>query len=402
MYRKTVQFIMLCLGLLGSALNAQEFKLFDRDVQVHGFATQGFIYTNHNNWLTMKTSEGSAAFTDFGGNISMQVSDKLRIGAQIYDRNLGQLDQWHPSLDWAYVDYRFKPWFGIRAGKVKTAFGLYNNTQDMEFLHTWALLPQSLYANDLRSETIAHTGGDAYGHVDIRKAGQLDYTVYGGKVPKDTRGGYYYGVIGWESQPGVTVQPTGFRQTEFGGDIRWTTPLKGLMVGFSAYAVDFVFHQIITTPDGAIPLETRPTVEHFTDYYAEYSIGRLRFDAEYKINPNTWVTNPAGVLPVITNEERDFFVSAAFRVNKWLEVGTYHSRYYPDYNQPHSPDTNHEFDQTVTARFDITRHMDLKVEEHFMDGYGSSLSFRGFYAQENPNGFQPKTRALVIRTGFNY
>jgi len=49
---------------------------------------------------------------------------------------------------------------GFRAGKVKTALGLYNDTQDAESLHTWALLPQALYPTDLRTSLIAHTGGD--------------------------------------------------------------------------------------------------------------------------------------------------------------------------------------------------------------------------------------------------
>jgi hypothetical protein len=35
-----------------------------------------------------------------GLNASSQLTDKFRIGAQVYDRNLGQLGQWHPSLDW--------------------------------------------------------------------------------------------------------------------------------------------------------------------------------------------------------------------------------------------------------------------------------------------------------------
>jgi hypothetical protein len=62
-------------------------------VEVHGFASQGFVYTNTNNWLTMNTVQGSAAFTDFGFNLSTSVTDKLRVGAQLYDRNLGQLTQ---------------------------------------------------------------------------------------------------------------------------------------------------------------------------------------------------------------------------------------------------------------------------------------------------------------------
>ena len=156
-------FVCLCAGQ--PTLHAQDFKVLDRKVQVHGFASQGFIYTNDNNWLTMNTSQGSAAFTDFGLNVSTSLTDKLLVGAQVYDRNLGQLGQYHPSLDWAVVDYRFKRWFGVRGGKVKTTLGLYNDTQDLDFLRPFALLPQSVYPTDLRDATIAHLGGDIYGRL---------------------------------------------------------------------------------------------------------------------------------------------------------------------------------------------------------------------------------------------
>ena len=133
MYRRTALLLSLCFCAARLSLQAQEFKLFDRQVQIHGFASQGFVHTNDNNWLTMNTSGiGSGEFTDFGANASVQITDKFRVGAQIYDRNLGQLGRWHPSLDWAYADYRFKPWFGLRGGKVKTAIGLYNDTQDLD------------------------------------------------------------------------------------------------------------------------------------------------------------------------------------------------------------------------------------------------------------------------------
>ena len=56
----------------------------------------------------MHSNRGSGAFTDFGFNVSTAISDKLRIGAQVYDRNLGNLGEWHPSLDWAVADYRFQ------------------------------------------------------------------------------------------------------------------------------------------------------------------------------------------------------------------------------------------------------------------------------------------------------
>ncbi|HZC22612.1 MAG TPA: hypothetical protein VE866_04675, partial [Candidatus Binatia bacterium] len=90
-------FTGLCTGPFGLA---QEFKIRDRTIQVHGFFSQGFVKTDENNWLTMNSSQGSGAITDMGLNASSQLTDKFRIGAQVYDRNLGQLGQWHPSLDW--------------------------------------------------------------------------------------------------------------------------------------------------------------------------------------------------------------------------------------------------------------------------------------------------------------
>ena len=110
---------ILCvwLGFVSLTTFAQDFTIFNRAVQVHGFATQGFIYTNHNEWLTMHTSQGSGAFTDFGVNMSTFVTDKLHVGGQLCDRNLGNLSEWHPSLDWVVVDYKVNQRFGLRAEK---------------------------------------------------------------------------------------------------------------------------------------------------------------------------------------------------------------------------------------------------------------------------------------------
>ncbi len=115
-------------------LSQFDFTLDGRQVQVHSFASQGFMYSNENNYLSAPTSNGTLALTDFGANISAQVTDKFRIGAQIYDYNLGDLGNWYPQLDWATGDYRFKDWLGVRAGKVKTVLGLFNDVQDMQFL----------------------------------------------------------------------------------------------------------------------------------------------------------------------------------------------------------------------------------------------------------------------------
>lgn len=192
------------------------FHLGNREVQVHSFATQGFLYSNQNNYLTTNTSRGSFAFTDFGANISTRLTDKFRVGAQVYFRNVGAMGDFHPQIDWAMGDYKFTSWFGIRAGRVKTALGLYNDIQDMDSLHTFALLPESIYPVDWRSATIAHNGGDVYGEISVKRVGAFSYTAYAGMRPQDSTQGYIYASKG-------TIRYTYLGGLQIGGDIHWTT-----------------------------------------------------------------------------------------------------------------------------------------------------------------------------------
>jgi len=65
------------------------------------------------------------------------------------------------------------------------------------------------------------------------------------------------------------------------------------------------------------------------------------------------------------------------------------------------PQANHIFDQTVTARFDINKWWNVKIEGHFINGFGDTYSAHGFYTRNNPDGLKPTTNIFVIRTGYN-
>ncbi len=260
-------------------LHAQgDWKVAGRDIQVHSFASQGFAYSSDNNYLTMKTSQGSAAFTDFGANVSTALTDRLRVGAQVYDRNVGQLGNWRPEVDWALADYRFKDWFGVRGGKVKTVLGLYNDTQDVEFLHTWALMPQSVYPVDVRGDSIAHLGGDIYGSIGVPKLGTFAYTLYGGKRPNDPEGGYLYGFStstrvtnpngSFAYVTSSTKDITYYGGPVFGADLRWTTPFKGLLLGASYMKQDITTTGQYTKPT-TIPYHLVTLNNPMTAFYLE-------------------------------------------------------------------------------------------------------------------------------------
>jgi hypothetical protein len=411
MLRSPVRPALFCLILAPLCLQAQEFKIDGREVQIHGFASQGFIYTDENNWLTMHTSQGSGAFTDFGANVSMQVTDKLRIGAQGYDRNLGNLGEWHPSVDWAVVDYRFRNWLGFRGGKVKTTLGLYNDTQDLDFLRTFALLPQSIYPTDVRDATIAHLGSDIYGTISLqRHLGDLSYTAYAGHRSDSLYDGYTYLASQYD------VHYSRYGGLQYGADLRWNTPLQGLLVGVSRMNEDLTGNATFISPydpsGGLVPYTDASKADWTNQFYGEFTTRKLRVDSEYRRSVHDDVIN-GGIL-LTASDIRGWYVSGTYHVVKRITLGSYYSHYsittgsggplaalFPAQTDISLP-ANHVYDKVITARVDLTRFWYLKIEGHFMNGYGESTYPDGFYPQVNPQGFQTDTNALVLKTGFNF
>jgi hypothetical protein len=386
--------LAITLASTSAFAQSSSFKVGDKEVQAHGSIQQGFVFSSGNNFLTMNTRDGSAAMTDAAFNLGSQISSKLRVGAQLYSRNIGDLGNGALQIDWAFADYKANSAFGVRAGKVKTTLGLYNDTQDMEFLHTWALLPQGVYPLDLRSVTIAHIGADAYGKLSLNKAGSLQYTVYGGVIQDDTKGGYRYGLEdqGMHFQGTIASKGVGF-------DTRWSAPVEGLTVGYSLLQAKKDLD--ITIPSLPVPLHVDVPVARIQALFGEMQRDRVRFAAEWRQESTETRLTPA-IGPDATMTSRGWFGSGSYRLNERLELGAYHSRYVQDITLTSDEDTNHISDNAIAARLDLNSFWHVKVEGHFIDGNGNISYARGFYLRSNPTGFQPETRMLVVRTGITF
>src|SRR3979409_563684 len=61
-----------------------------RDLQFHGFVSQGFLKTTANDYL-IDSSRGSSEFSEAGFNATAQLTDKLRVGLQIFAFELGPI-----------------------------------------------------------------------------------------------------------------------------------------------------------------------------------------------------------------------------------------------------------------------------------------------------------------------
>ena len=394
MYKTFWRTALAATLLMGSAW--AQVNVLGKDVQIHGFFQQGFALSSGNNFLTMRTRDGSWAMTDGGLNVATRLTSRLRVGAQAYSRNIGDLGNGQVQIDWAYADYKFSDMFGVRAGKVKTALGLFNDTQDMEFLYPFALLPQSVYPSDLRANTIAHLGGDIYGSIGLKKAGRVNYVLWAGRLPEDRRGGYYYG----SRDAGSPL--TNFAQSAKGADVKWATPLSGLTLGYSYfYTLRYANARLLTFRGRPIPggLPYRSDQDNTIHALsADYQRGGLRLSAEFWRNDGFGRFSGAPI-PASVQIPQSWYVMGSYRFNKRLEVGSYYSDFINNRTRDFTPDVGIR-GPVVSTRFDLTSRWHLKLEGHFLEGIGGNFSFRGFYPSTNPQGLQARTNLFVMRTGW--
>ena len=169
---KSAHFLLICLCYVSVEISAASFN-WDKEnkLQIHGFVSQSFIYTDKNNFLGDSSENGSLDFTELALNFSYRASDKLYVAGQLLSRRAGELDNGHLAVDFALLDYRFKDGvdyqFGVRAGRLKNALGFYNKTRDVPFTRPSIILPQSIYFDRTRDLAISSDGFQLYGHKNL-------------------------------------------------------------------------------------------------------------------------------------------------------------------------------------------------------------------------------------------
>jgi len=382
MTRRKILFFLICFwpGITILNLAAQDLD----NLQFHGFATQGFLYSSHNNYLTMKSSQGSLQWTEGALSVSDTLSDKLRVGMQIHMYEMGQFGGPNVLIDWASGDYKFDDRLGFRAGKVKVPFGLYNDSQDVDSLFLWVLLPQSLYPDDNRDYDLAELGGQVYGGLDLgAKAGRLLYAGHLGNNTLDSKGGYMQNLgdlgLTFTNAPGGRV---------YGGDIRWLTPVKGLTMGSSAasYQLDG------TGPQGTFHVPSSIALV----YYVQWDRGKLHLTGEYYRDPVTLMFNTPDGTILMPQDGRAWYPMIRYDLTKKFQVGTYYSNAFNKTADTSLPE-NYSRDWVLSGRYNFNSYFYGKIEGHFLHG-----TLMGYYQNTNPDGLQPKTSMLAARVGFAF
>jgi hypothetical protein len=349
-------------------------------IEIHAFVSQGFIKTTGNNYLAEDSKHGSFEFSEVGINFSKQLTDRMRVGMQLFTHDLGPLGNYRTRFDWFYLDYRFWDWLGLRAGRTKVPFGLYNETSDIDAARVPVLLPQSVYPVSNRDFLLAQTGAELYGIVPMGSAGSLEYRLYGGTVFYDT------------ADASTTLSNVRVPYI-VGARLMWQAPLEGLQLGGSAQKLRIDAES--TIPEAQIPpLQMAGELPaNFSNPVkiqlpallavasAEYSAHDLLLAAEY----SRWRVSleaPVALYNVPQFSSERFYVMAAYHVTSWFTPGLYYSVVFADASdrQGHKPPMNsvpgtaplgraaYQHDLALTVRYDLNSYWLLKLEGHYMHG----------------------------------
>lgn len=371
-WRAGIVFALLLFCVLAPisahAQSSPSLRLSPFGVDIHAFVGQGFLLTTDNNYLA-KSQHGSAEFTEIGLNVSKNVTDELRIGMQLFARDLGPRGDYRPQFDWAYLDYRLWNWLGIRAGRTKIPFGLYNEINDVDMARVPVLLPQAMYPIENRDALLSITGGELYGFVPLSILGELEYRLYGGTIFMETPR---------SNNPDVTVTDLHVPYVA-GGRLMWLTPLEGLQMGggLQVLRFDTEFTLSPTLRDGlvtagAVPQDfdgrvpTRIPLRLWITSI-EYAAHDLLLAAEYGRWHGEVQSDFVAVIPNSNNVNERFYGMASYQVSPWFAPGAYYSMFYFDAPDRKGRDA-YQHDWAATLRFDITQNWLLKLEGHLMRG----------------------------------
>lgn len=366
------------------------------EIHVHGFVSQGWFNTRHNNYLVQESRNGTAEFHEAAVSLQVQATERLRIGAQFLARDFGDTGNNVAKIDWAYGDYLWRDWFGLRIGKIKTKMGLYGEGRDIDMLRTTVLLPQSVYYEGHRDFLVGVEGAGVHGNVPLDDAGGVDYDLWAGTLNVMDPGDGFWGDVFTESGL-LSAEQLG---NHYGDDVRylgsvneavrfpwmmggsaiWNSPLEGTRTALTYITGRFTAGSrdafALRVDDPGDPLGWRHfeveqdysgRLNHLLVLSGELERGEWTFAGEYYQERLDGMTSEG------------FYVQSTLQSCDLLSLSGYFSRYLRDREDPEGDAFARrampEFlawqnDYCLATRFDVNPYWVMKFEYHVVDGLG--------------------------------
>jgi hypothetical protein len=382
--------LLAIAAFLGPVVWASEDPFAGLNLETHGYVSFGWLKSWENNWHG-ETLDGTSEFYEAAANVIARPFDRVRLGAQLFVRDLGVYGNGAVELDWAYADWRATDALGIQVGRVKFPYGLFNETLDVDAARSSVFLPRSLYPTRAREILLATDGAKAYGSLD-----SLDWAVYAGQRQLQEDGDFasYFAYV-FRLQ---AISDIG-SDLLLGGMVHWNTPVSGLATRLSLVWLSG-FHLSGTSAVAPVTLDLE-----IPDWYGLvasllYERGDTTVAMEYiRYYADRYVTTtPIGGGPTtrVTDRFRDdgLYLSATWHALPWLDL---YGALEGQWNEP----TDRWGDQYVQSAVMAlalmpTRHWTLKAEFRLSHGTADVDT------RLNPDGIADDWQVLALKTTVDF
>jgi len=403
-----------------------------------------------NNFLA-GTNDGSFQFNELGLNITFQAFDDLRLGAQVLSRDLGREGNNSIFIDWAFADYSWQDWLGVRAGKIKMPLGLYNEYRDLDLARTNIFLPQGSYVESWRESFTALTGAGLYGSIDADVFGEFNYQIQAGIMDITEDSG-----LNWTIEDELNADLTKYNNTpSYVFSTTWGTPLDGLKLGASFWNTEKIEGKGIIPNVGtwrnrsiqaaqgvaayananfglSLPMPTTyeeaqaifeatgmdldlinaPMVQRVSDakatwFSVEYTWNDLvaayetfRMETQLTTISPGWAAELDPTMEVLSdfkNTLGGYYMSLGYQITDQLAVATYHSEFYTDV-EDNTYVPGRLIDSAFSLRYDLTTNWIFKAELHKMDGLGVMYDAD----QDDPNELKKNWYLFAGKVTYNF
>lgn len=383
--------IGLLLGITAVVAAAEQGDFVDSlNLEAHGFVSFGYLDSARNNWLG-PTVNGTGEFWEAAANVIARPLDRLRIGAQLFARDLVKYDNGRVDLDWAYADYRFADAVGFQAGRVKLPLALYNESLDVDAARTQIFLPPAVYALRSRDLFIAVDGGKVYGSFDVGAAGSLDYSVFLGAKEIDSEAGF----ATYMEELGLGPAINDISADWMGGAmVHWHTPIKGL--GLRVSFAD-LHNFTVRGSDVANGLTSHTTVEDYIEGWVSliYELSEVTLVAEYTRvhgRGESRIEPIAFVIPLVDNSE-GAYLGCTWHTCSWFEA---YAGVEGSWADAYDRTNVYAYTGVLAANLMPLPNWSLKLELRGVHGT------MGINANDNPQGVDDRWGVVALKTTVDF
>ncbi len=337
--------------------------------QWQAFLSQALIYTSDNNFFSDSDDTVSAEMWEAGVLLNVALAERWDYSMQLLGRRISEWSDEDIRLDYAFFSYALlnsqNHNAGFRAGRIRSSYGLYNETRDIPHTRTGIVMPQSVYFDKTRNTFFSSDGLEFYGHHDFDDR-RLSYQLFVSKPFADQD----------EARESLLPVNDVEGQHSLLAKVSYGNELDGLRTAFTYYRPQYKFDisEALIVSDKKFYSETMVSSIEYNHFdwslTAEYL--RMKFRV---LGVQVDFTKPLSVFFRRAYYGEAFYLQA---VRRWDEHWETYLRYEWSEDREYDASWRDSRDTNIGVSYRPDNHWLFRIEGHYVEGSANLLARDNF------------------------